>query len=256
MDTYDLLTFGDAEALAQTAAAQWLNQLGTAGRRAGPYCVALSGGRIARRFLLAVRDQARARRLDLGRVHFFWGDERCVPPEDPESNFGMASECLLGPLGIAGGQVHRIRGEALPEVAAAEAEAGLRRIAPPGEGGQPALDLVFLGMGEEGHVASLFAGEPEEARASPAVYRAVTAAKPPPRRITLGYPAIRAASQVCVLASGPGKAAALRQSLTPAGHTPLARVLRQRRHTRILTDLALDAIFSEKSAVGLDGRRI
>jgi 6-phosphogluconolactonase len=233
MGTYDLLTFGDDEALAHAAAAQ--------------------GGRIARRFLLAVRDRVRARRLDLGWVHFFWGDERCVPPDDPESNFGMASECLLGPLGIAGGQVHRIRGEALPQVAAAEAEAGLRRIAPPGEGGQPALDLVFLGMGEEGHVASLFAGEPEELRASPAVYRAVTAAKPPPRRITLGYPAIRAAGQVWVLASGPGKVAALRQSLTPAGHTPLARVLSQRRHTRILTDLALDAIFQKNRRLHLTG---
>ncbi|MGO9201590.1 MAG: 6-phosphogluconolactonase [Limisphaerales bacterium] len=99
-----------------------------------------------------------------------------------------------------------------------------------------AFDLLFLGMGEEGHVASLFPGEPEETAASQAVYRPVTVPKPPPRRITLGYPAICAARQVRVLAAGPGKASALRQSLDPAGNTPLARVLKQRPHTRILTD--------------------
>jgi len=103
---------------------------------------------------------------------------------------------------------------------------------------------VFLGMGEEGHVASLFPGEPEEIAASPAVYRPVTVPKPPPRRITLGYPAIRAARQVWVLAAGPGKAPALRQSLDPAGNTPLARVLKERRHTCILTD---SRIFFQKT---------
>ena len=111
----------------------------------------------------------------------------------------------LGPLGIPAHHIHRIRGETPPGAAAAQAETELRDLAPPGQGGQPVLDLVFLGMGEEGHVASLFPGEPPEIVASPAVYRPVTASKPPPRRITLGYPAIAAARQVWVLAAGPGK---------------------------------------------------
>jgi 6-phosphogluconolactonase len=244
MGAYNLLTFGSGEPLANTAAAWWLDQLEAARNGPQPYCVALSGGRIARQFFLASSRQARERGLDLTWVHFFWSDERCVAPTDPESNFGLARGCLLGPLGIPDPQIHRIRGEALPEVATAQAEEELRGIASPGQGGQPVLDLVFLGMGEEGHVASLFPGEPEEIAASPAVYRAVTVSKPPPRRITLGYPAIGAARQVWVLAAGPGKELALRRSLDPAGDTPLARVLKQHPRASILTD---SHIFSEKS---------
>ena len=100
------------------------------------------------------------------------------------------------------------------------------------------LDLVFLGMGEDAHVASLFPGD-TEAIESRAVYRAVTGSKPPPRRITLGYPALAASREVWVLASGEGKAEALRTSLAKGGDTPLARVLQSREHTEILTDFKL-----------------
>jgi 6-phosphogluconolactonase len=236
MGAFDLLTFNAGETLANTMAARWLDELQAARNGPEPYCVALSGGRIARQLFLAVSRQATERGLGLGWVHFFWGDERCVAPTDPESNFGLARDCLLAPLGIPPVQIHRIRGEALPDMAAAEAEAELRGIAPAGPGGQPVLNLVFLGMGEEGHVASLFPGEPGEIVASPAVYRPVTVPKPPPRRVTLGYQAIGAARQVWVLAAGPGKESALRLSLAPAGNTPLARVLKQRSHTCIVTD--------------------
>jgi 6-phosphogluconolactonase len=115
------------------------------------------------------------------------------------------------------------------------------------------LALSFLGMGQEGRVASLFPGEPEEIAASPAVYRPVTVPKSPPRRITLGYPALCAARQVRVLAAGPGKASALRQSLDPAGNTPPARVLKPRRHTCVVTD---SRIFFRKNTVPLDWRPI
>jgi len=243
MGAYDLLNFSSGESLSDTAAGRWLDDLEAARKGPGPYCVALSGGRIARQFFLASSRRARERGLDLGWVHFFWSDERCVPPADSESNFGLARDGLLGPLGIPAHHIHRIRGETPPGAAAAQAETELRDLAPPGQGGQPILDLVFLGMGEEGHVASLFPGEPPEIMASPAVYRPVTASKPPPRRITLGYPAIAAARQAWVLAAGPGKDHALRQSLDPTGDTPLARVLRLRAHTCIFTD---SQMFSEK----------
>jgi 6-phosphogluconolactonase len=85
----------------------------------------------------------------------------------------------------------------------------------------------------------LFPGEPEVVRSSKAVYRAVMATKPPPRRITLGYRAIGAARQVWVLASGAGKATALRESLAPSGQTPLARVLQFRPNTRVYSDISL-----------------
>ena len=111
------------------------------------------------------------------------------------------------------------------------------RWADPGDG-QPVLDLVFLGMGEDGHVASLFPND-TEAFENHAVYRAVTGPKLPPRRITLGYPALIEARAVWVLASGEGKADILRASLTDDNSTPLARVLSSRTHTEIFTDFDL-----------------
>ena len=119
-----------------------------------------------------------------------------------------------------------------------QAEAELCRVAELNEQGQPELDLVFLGMGEDGHVASLFPGD-TEALETLAVYRAVTGPKPPPRRITLGYPALAAAREVWVLASGEGKKEALQASLEPTGNTPLARVLQSRSNTEIFTDFVL-----------------
>ena len=237
MSNFELLSFADDRALAEGAAGQWLKQLEAAARATPPYCVALSGGRIARRFFEAVVGLARGGRSPLHSIHFFWGDERCVPPADPESNFGMARQLLLAPLNIPEGQVHRVRGEDPPACAAAQAEAELRRIAPVEAGGQPVLDLIFLGMGEDGHVASLFPGEPEEIMAAEPVYRPVLAVKPPPRRITMGYGVIAAARQTWVLASGAGKEDALRETLTPGSRTPLARVLNLRCQTRILTDI-------------------
>ncbi|MFM8470117.1 MAG: 6-phosphogluconolactonase, partial [Limisphaerales bacterium] len=199
--------------------------------------VAVSGGRIAKDFFSAVARQAQARKQSLAHVHFFWADERCVPPTDTESNFRSAAELLFQPLNLPTTNIHRIRGEDEPEAAARTAEAELRQIAPANAADQPVLDLVLLGMGEDGHVASLFPGEPVAVIASPAVYRAVTASKPPPRRITVGYGTLNAARDVWVLASGAGKEQALRESLSPMGRTPLGRVLRGRGQTLIFTDL-------------------
>jgi 6-phosphogluconolactonase len=239
MGKFELLSFQDAEELARATAARWLKEIGAGNGTGVSYAVALAGGRIALQFFSAVAELAGAQGASLQRVHFFWGDERCVSPDDPESNFRLARELLLEPLRIPGERIHRIRGEVLPEMAAAEAAAELCRLAPCGAGGQPVLDLVFLGLGEDGHVASLFPGEPETVIAGGAVYRTVTGTKPPPQRVTLGYPAIAAARQVWVLVSGAGKAGALRESLRPAGRTPLARVLRMRPETRIFTDVFL-----------------
>jgi 6-phosphogluconolactonase len=238
VQNFELISFGDAQGLAELAASNFLkavlsaNPSGTASQT-----VALSGGRISRAFFSTVEAWARKERKIFANVHFFWADERCVPPDDEESNFRVARELLLAPLGIADDHIHRIRGESAPEEAAVAAEAEICRIAPLTGDGQPELDLVLLGMGEDGHVASLFPGEPEPVMESPLVYRTVTAAKPPPRRVTIGYAAIAAARQVWVLASGQGKEEALHNSLDPSGITPLARVIRSRPRTRIFTDI-------------------
>ncbi len=233
---FALFPFAGDLSLAQAAAGAWLDQL-AARNPACPYTVAISGGRIARVFFEAVAHGALARGTSFENVHFFWADERCVAPEHPDSNYLLARQTLLDPLAIPAGQVHRLRGEEPEAVALARAVTEITTHAPVNAGGQPVLDLVFLGMGEEGHVASLFPGEPEAIAGSPAIYRAVTTPKPPPRRFTLGYAALAAATEVWMLASGQGKEAALRESLSPAGGTPFGRVVKSRGMTRIFTDL-------------------
>lgn len=193
--------------------------------------MALSGGRITLKFFAAVIELAKVQGVSLENVHFFWADERCVPPTDSESTFAAANEHFFQPLGIAPDKIHRIPGELPPAKAAELAATELARFC-------PHLDLIFLGMGEDGHVASLFPGEPEATRANPAVFRAVTnSPKPPPNRVTLGYRSIAAAKQVWVLASGKGKEAALAESLSATGKTPLARVLQSRAHSKVFTDI-------------------
>src|SRR5439155_13789588 len=131
-------------------------------------------------FFSALVDLAKPTRPFFQTVHFFWADERCVPPADPESNFAIARDLLFSPLNFSENQIHRIRGEDSPEAAATQAESDLCRLSPLNPDRQPLLDLIFLGMGEDGHVASLFPHEPEEMLRNRAIYRAVTAAKPPP----------------------------------------------------------------------------
>lgn len=235
---FQVSPFQNADALADGAASRFLELI--AGRPPNvPFNTALAGGRITRKFFNAIVAQAKNRRVIFDSVHFFWGDERCVPPSDPESNFALAKECLLEPLQISESRIHRIRGELPPDQAAREAEAELKRAVPVDPAGLPILDLALLGMGEDGHVASLFPGEPEEVIRSPAIYRPVVASKPPPNRVTISDAALAAAGQVWVLASGAGKEQALSDSLHPTGTTPLARLLQQRSQTVIFTDIRL-----------------
>jgi len=236
MGQIDLLKFTNDDSLAQAAASQWLDVLATS--KNPSFSAALSGGRIARKFSSALA-KAPGAKATLERVHFFWSDERCVPPSDPESNFAIANELLFASLKIDPGQIHRIKGEKDPEQAASEAETELSRFVMADQNGMPVIDLIFLGMGEDGHTASLFPSEPEPVRNNTAIFRHVVASKPPPTRITLGYSTIIAARDVWVMASGSGKEAALRESLSPTGTTPLARVLQRRQQTKVLTDIKL-----------------
>jgi 6-phosphogluconolactonase len=270
MGNVELISFAGAGELASRAAGAWLDEIESANRAGKTHCVALSGGRIAQKFFASTVGQAKARAVSFARVHFFWADERCVPPTDPESNFKLAGELLFAPLKIAGTQIHRIRGEEPPDKATALATAEIIRIIPTaspsprrgegrgeeavfsnskshsplgrGEGGYslPVLDLIFLGMGEDGHVASLFPDAPPEILNGTVPFLAIeNSPKPPPRRISLSYAAIAAAKQVWLLASGAGKAAALRESLSPDGKTPLARVIQSRLQTKIFSDIQL-----------------
>ena len=240
MQNIELIKFAGAEALAEAAAEAWLDEIENANRSGKPHSVALSGGRITQKFFACVVEQGKSRKISLDPVHFFWADERCVQPTDPESNFKMANDLLFEPLGIPKERIHRLRGEDVPEIAAELADAAMRRMLPANAAGQPVLDLIFLGLGEDGHVASLFPREPETWVADEDVYRAVhNSPKPPPDRITIGYQTIAAAREVWMLASGSGKEAALRESLAQNGKTSFGRVLTLRGETRILTDITV-----------------
>ena len=221
--------------LAEHTAQQWI-QLLSVRDDSKPFTVVLSGGRIPK--ILYESMAKKAKGVSFKNVHFFWGDERMVPPTDEESNFNLAAARLFQALKIPDMQVHRVLTERGEKKAVEHAEAEICRIANLNEDGQPITDLVFLGMGEDGHVASLFPGD-NEALNSKAVYRAVTGPKPPIQRITLGFPALTAASNVWVLISGDGKAKALRASMLESGTTPMAKVLQGRSHTEIFTDFGL-----------------
>src|SRR5262245_38800488 len=128
MQKFTLIRFKSDRELADSVASKWLAAvIASSGAQ---YGVALSGGRIAGRLFAALEGLAHGKPGALEKVHWFWGDERCVPPEDPESNFGLAQKLLLGPLSIAGSRVHRVRGEEPPAVAATNAEGDLRGFAP------------------------------------------------------------------------------------------------------------------------------
>ena len=239
---FAILSYPDGKTLAREAARQWLEELRERAEKSNnrPYSVALSGGRITKDFFQELVTQVRGKSGSLGRVfegvHFFWADERCVPPTDAESNYAMARELLFDPLKIPDAQIHRLRGEGPEPEALREAISAICKVAAMSNG-QPVLDMIFLGMGEDGHTASLFPGETESVMNDAAVYRVVTAVKPPPRRMTLGYSAIAAARDVWVLISGKGKEEALKKTLAPTPTTPLDRVMSLRKQTRIYTDV-------------------
>jgi 6-phosphogluconolactonase len=182
-------------------------------------------------------EQAGARGISLANVHFFWADERCVPPNHPDSNFNMAEELLFKPLKIVADKIHRLRGEDAPAVAVQGAIAEISRVAPLNENRQPVLDLILLGMGEDGHVASLFPNASEKIWDNSAPFLVIeNSPKPPPTRLSLSFKAITAARKVWALVSGTGKEAAFHDAMSLEGSTPLGRVIRARQ-VKVFSDI-------------------
>ena len=170
----------------------------------GRFSIALSGGATPK----PVYERLATAELDWARVHLFFGDERCVPPEDPRSNYHMAKAALIDRIPIPPANVHRMRGEDMPEAAAeAYADELMAALGPDGR-----LDLVLLGLGDNGHTASLFPGlaaATETKRTVLASYVEVVGMW----RLTLTPPPINAAGRVVFLAAGAGKADILHRVL-------------------------------------------
>jgi 6-phosphogluconolactonase len=177
----------------------------------GRLSVALSGGNTPRAVysLLASEHQ----QLPWDRIHIFFGDERHVPPDHPDSNFRMASESLLSKVPIPETNVHRIRAELDGEAAAAEYDQQLVNFFHLGNHDWPRFDLIFLGIGEDGHTASLFPGSQALTETSRRV-AANWVEKFQTFRITLTFPVLNHAAEAVFLVSGSGKAQILSQVLS------------------------------------------
>jgi 6-phosphogluconolactonase len=210
-----LIVLDDPQAVIVRAAEELTHISGEAICTHGQFTIALSGGSTpaAMYELLAVRFRLS---VDWKEVQFFFGDERCVPPDHELSNYGMANHAMLSPLGIKPEQIHRIKGELKPQDGAIAYEEELRKFFSLRAGEFPRFDLVLLGLGANAHTASLFPGDPaihETARMAVAVEVDDSVAR---HRISLTPPVLNNATRIMFVAHGAEKAAAVHQTLEAA----------------------------------------
>ncbi len=213
----ELRVHASTDALMHAAAEELIATAKNAVDTSGRFAVALAGGNTPRQLYTLLAGGKYAPRIAWASVEVLFGDERCVPPDHDASNYRMANEALLAHVPLDSTRVHRIRGEDAPSAAAAAYERTLRTVfatptGPPQATAGRCLDLVLLGMGDDGHTASLFPHAPtlgeREGWAVPAVGSA-----PPKERVTLTAPMINAARQVMFLVVGASKATTLRRVL-------------------------------------------
>jgi 6-phosphogluconolactonase len=198
--------FGDADALARAAAGRFVESAAAAVKTSRRFSVALAGGNTPRNVYELIAGDDFSSRVDWARTYVFFGDERCVPPDHPESNYRMADETLLGRVPLPRENVHRIEGAGDPVENARTYEDELRSFFDDAD--WPELDLVLLGLGDDGHTASLFPHTPA-LDAGGAWVAANRVEKLGAFRITLTAPAINHARRVLFLVSGRSKAARL-----------------------------------------------
>lgn len=215
----NVFVFDTPEQLAIAAAERFVEYEYPFHGEADRFSVALAGGNTPRRVYELLATGRFEHRVEWPQVDLFFGDERCVPPDHPDSNYAMASEALISKVAIPAKNVHRIIGEGKPGESATLYENQLRTFF--AGASWPRFDLVLLGMGEDGHTASLFPGSDALNEKS----KWVVPAKPPGSkhdRITLTVPVFNHAARVVFLVTGAGKAERLAQVLRPQpGSDPL-----------------------------------
>ncbi len=217
----NILVTTNKEKLAQAACNHFINLANQIIQQKGRFSVALAGGSTPAFFYSLLGKKSHDIR-DWGSIHFFWGDERCVPPNHKDSNYFLAKRALFNQISIPANNIHRILTELPPEQAASNYEVQLRSFFnipknAPVEALQSTFDLVLLGIGKDGHTASLF---PEDAASEEKKRWVVWSPhlKPPPpmiSRVSLTLPIINTASQVTFLVSGEEKADILKQIISP-----------------------------------------
>lgn len=207
INTPEIIICEDPAEIAERAATVFVKLAGGFIKSRGRFTVALSGGRTPEGMYKLLGSEKYRKGIDWSGVEFFWGDERCVPPTHPESNFFNAKKTLLERLEIPEKNIHRIKGELL-EAASEEYETELENFFGLKKGEAPAFDLVILGMGADGHTASLFPRTSvlkEEKKRAAATYVERLKAL----RITLTPPVIKRAANIIFLVSGREKSDAL-----------------------------------------------
>lgn len=220
-----VLVHRDQGLLAAAAAARLLTRIADAQAARGAASVVLTGGGVGTAVLAAVAASGARDAVDWSRVDVWWGDERFRPAGDPERNETGARAALLDHVPVDPARVHVMAGPDGadgddPDAAAERYAAELRAAAGPGGGPVPEFDVLMLGVGPDAHVASLFPGLPGLRDERPVV-AVRDSPKPPPTRISLTFPSLRAAREVWVLAAGASKAEAVRLAL--AAGTDVAR---------------------------------
>lgn len=206
-----IATYPDSDILSRQAAQYTVRLANESIVTHGRFIIALSGGSTPKKIYKLLVSEPYRSQVEWTLVEVFWGDERCVPPDNAESNFRMAQEELLSKLPIPASQIHRMPAEQADHEAASQAYAvEIQRTF--GTDGVPSFDLIQLGMGPEGHTASLFphqAALHEQRR----LVMPVTTPKPPPERLTFTPPLLNAARHVLFMVTGAEKADAVRAVL-------------------------------------------
>ncbi|MEV5609162.1 6-phosphogluconolactonase [Streptomyces sp. NPDC052225] len=216
-----LVVHRDKELMAQAAAARLITKIVDAQAARGYASVVLTGGRNGNGLLAALAAAPARDAIDWARLDLWWGDERFLPDGDPERNYTQAREALLDAVPLDPARVHPMPASDGPYEADAAAEAYAAELAnaagPEDHGPVPTFDVLMLGVGPDTHVASLFPELPAVRETERTVVGVHGAPKPPPTRVTLTLPAIRAAREVWLLAAGEDKAKAAAIALSGAG---------------------------------------
>jgi 6-phosphogluconolactonase len=220
----EVIVCRDIADLEERAAENFAVLAGKAPGPSGRFSVALSGGSTPKGLYSLLASSRYGDRVPWSRVHLFWGDERCVPPDHPESNYRMVREVLLSKIAIPAENVHRMAGEKEPDIAAAEYEAELKRFFRLSPGALPRFDLILLGLGEDGHTASLFPGS-DALRETERLVTACYVSKLKSHRLTLTLPVLNAGAVIVFLVAGKNKASIVKEVLkAKAASLPAAKV--------------------------------